>query len=926
MPQIALALMSLLLTVSVHAQAETLGPFSPNPCVAVYLAVDGEPCEIAVFVKQASVSPGDRFLVRLFDAGENLSFWRYTEFAEEDLCREFAGVEGVDLVPIAGAQAAGTLRFQGTFTLAPGGVHQLRVSTGFQPVGVTVETSRPIPWGVCFQNGDTRPWKDQPERLSIYVPDHAEELQISGGRGRLMSDDGLLADLIPGEPAVKVPVTRAREVWTLELDDPQRWSLRAAGFPVILCPSPEAARRIQASVITLPDGTVVCHRFQQRIQEILPTLLDEEHVGRTEDLIQPLSSRLDAWLADPLRNVFLVDGYLATIDKWLRTQNLDPTSHWSGSMDGWQEKAAAEYPENRWDRLRAVPGLYAGASNHYGAAGEHLAHAALYDDPTNPWFGRRELLTRAAAAALRDLTALAENEVWPGVADMDPYPGMMAFAMGQKTLPVYGVAAPHVPEDIRALWTEGVRRIVDRSFCDNLVSCRNQSSHYLVAFQSFADGSGLPEYETLARLYCRRWNAGMNDPGYHMERCGPDASYIGMTHWHEAVYYRMSGDPAILDSLRASYRFFNHTVGPEPDGRILGGFNFNHRVGEGFYGEQWGGAKGIIDDVLPEVGVWAGPEPSAGEHERRRHEAADRIRAFMEDPKHPLYADITTWRYWGFTHSPERSGGFPCQEEQPFIRVFSDELVAVKRPAYYLSCYVGKPASEYYISDREEFRLPFPNDAESSGGELPDMRKVTPFLGGGLTGLWTEGFGHSIMTAAWAPTTHHGIIATLPGGRRMWEDYHAHTHDLDETSGTLTIRGKIEGVPVDYIRTYTFADDHLGVDLTLSANEPVQFEAVVENIPVCRGEWKSRGSDLSAAGVSKGEVTAPEFRLTDTTGNGVRFDFGEPVDLNLVPEGLKAGGWRKLQFGRAEVSLPQSLQPGQPVRLAYQVWPVTPME
>jgi len=50
------------------------------------------------------------------------------------------------------------------------------------------------------------------------------------------------------------------------------------------------------------------------------------------------------------------------------------------------------------------------------------------------------------------------------------------------------------------------------------------------------------------------------------------------------------------------------------------------------------------------------------------------------------------------------------------------------------------------------------------------------------------------------------------------------------------------------------------------------------------------------------------------------------VDLNLVPEGLKAGGWRKLQFGRAEVSLPQSLQPGRPVRLAYQVWPVTPME
>ncbi|NSW55468.1 MAG: hypothetical protein HPY44_05605 [Armatimonadetes bacterium] len=73
-------------------------------------------------------------------------------------------------------------------------------------------------------------------------------------------------------------------------------------------------------------------------------------------------------------------------------------------------------------------------------------------------------------------------------------------------------------------------------------------------------------------------------------------------------------------------------------------------------------------------------------------------------------------------------------------------------------------------------------------------------------------------------------------------------------------------------------------------------------------------------------MTAPEFRLTDTTSNGVRVTLGEPMALSLVPEGLKTDGWRKLQFGRAEVSLPQSLQPGQPVRPAYQVCPVTPGE
>lgn len=925
--RVQLALISATLTLlSLAAAAESLGPFAPRPVVAVYLAVDDEPCEITVSVTQEAVKDGDRFLLRLFDAQENLSFWRYTQFAEEDLCQEFAGNEGIDLVPLETARAQGPTRLEETFTLAPGGVYQLRVTTGFQPVGVRIETSRPLPWGVSFQNGEASPWEGQPETFSLYIPARAEELELSGGPGRVMSDGRMLAELTAENRSAKVPVARTGEVWSITLNDPKRWTLRAAGLPAILCPNPESAARIQGSLVTLPDGTVVCHRFQERILELLPGLLDKTLVGETEELVQPLSSRLEAWLADPLRNVILVDGYLATIEKSLRSQNLDPASHWSGSLDGWRDKAAAQAPENRWDRLRAIGGLYAGASSHYGNAAEHLAHAALTDDPTNPYFGKRELLMRAAAAALRDLAALAENEVWNGIADMDPYPGMMAFAMGQKTLPVFGVAAPHMPEEVRAVWTEGVRRIVDRSYCDNLVSARNQSSHYLVAFQAFADGSGLPEYQTLARLYCRRWNAGMSAPGYHMEACGPDASYIGMTHWHEAVYARMSDDPAILESLRRSYRFFNHTVGPEPDGRVLGGFNFNHRVGEGFYGEQWSGAKGIADDLLPEVGVWAGPEPSPDALEKRRNEAAERIRKFMEAPSHPLYADITSWRYWGFAPAPDRSGVFPCQEEEPFIRVFGDELIAVKRPAYYLSCYVGKPAAEFYIRYRENFRLPFANDAEDSGGELPDMRKVTPFLGGGLTGLWTEGFGHSIMTAAWAPTTHHGITATLPGGRRMWEDYHAHSFTLDEAAGTLTIRGKIEGVPVDYVRAYTFADDHLKVDLTLEASAPAELEALVENIPVCRGEWKLRGSELSAGGVSSGEVTAPEFQLLDSAGHGVRFAFGEPLRLNLVPDGLKTGGWRKLQFGRVEVCLPETLQPGQPVRLSYQVWPVAPQE
>ena len=33
----------------------------------------------------------------------------------------------------------------------------------------------------------------------------------------------------------------------------------------------------------------------------------------------------------------------------------------------------------------------------------------------------------------------------------------------------------------------------------------------------------------------------------------------------------------ILDAVRRPYRFLNYTVAPEPDGKMPGGFNFNHR-------------------------------------------------------------------------------------------------------------------------------------------------------------------------------------------------------------------------------------------------------------------------------------------------------------------------------------------------------------
>ncbi|OGV68878.1 MAG: hypothetical protein A3K19_06650 [Lentisphaerae bacterium RIFOXYB12_FULL_65_16] len=903
----------LIATLTHTVSAVPLGRFAPAPALSLYLVNDATPCELRITVRHGQTQAPDRVLVRLLGPDEQVCFWKYIEYVPAaDLLPDMA--PGIELRDAASAPQPGDAIIDQTLPLSRAGVYQLRVSVGEGNGTVDIELSRELPYGVSFQNGDYRPWCEA-AKLYAYIPPHAETLNLR--KGPVVVRDAAGAELarLAADGSADIAVKATDVVWELEFPQPKDWCLRAAPFPFILCPSADAARAIRASVETLADGTVVCHKFQARIAALLPALLAPDKVGTAEDLIVPLATCRDAWLAEPTRNLLLKDGYLPAVEHWLRQQNVDPSSHWSGCMDGWQDKVDLPAPDGRWDRFCVVPGANAGVSPHYGLAAEHLARAALTDSPTSPYRGKAQLLYRAAAACLRDLMALSEAETWPGTADLDPYPGNMAFTVAQKTLPPFGFVAPHLPEDIRAVWTDAVRHIIDRHITDSLVTCRNQSSHWLVAHQAFADGTGDPVYRDMAKVFARRWCRGQHPAGFHMEATGPCSSYIGMTHWHEAVYVRMSTDPAVIESVRRGYRFFNHTVAPEPDGqRILGGFNFNHRVGEGFYGEQWSGAKGILDD-LPEIGLWAAPPPTPEQIE----EAKAKIEAFLAKPAKPPYADISNWRYLAWCE-PNRSMVFPALEPEPFIRVFADELVAVKRPGYYAVCYVGKPAAgDHYIRGRENLRVPFADGIEGNGGVLPEVRKITPFLGGGLTGFWTPAYGHALMAADWAPTTHHGLIATQPDGNRYWEDYFAHTHQLDEAAGKLSFQGQVEAQPLDYQRNYWFGDQAIDVELILTARQDVTLQRLVENLPFVRGGWKARGAQFAATGVSTGDVEADRFTVTDTTGAGVEVVLDSKHKLRLVPEGLKAGGWRQLQFGRIEIELPATLKAGEGVVLAYRI-------
>jgi hypothetical protein len=891
----------------------TLGPFQPSPALALYFLGDGRPAKARITVRRVKPALSERAMVRAFDPDERLTFWRYVEALASE----------------AGAPASAPLLDE-EVAIEGEGVSQVRIVAGAENSLVTVVSSRKLGWGVSFQNGSFRPWVGQPATLYAFVPPHAVEMHVSGGPVSI-SDGPVTVHASTSEsaPFSVVPIARTETPWRVDFPRTERWSLRVAGLPFILSPSEEVARRIKGSVETLGDGTALCHRFQRRIADLLPKLLAPESVGRAEDLTVPLANRRGS-IRDPARDALALGdyGFLSRIDWDLRNQNLDASDHWGGAIDGWQRRRGLASPANRWDTFLGVEGMW-GASAAFSSAAETLAWGALVEAPLNRYRGKTALLYRAAASALRDLMVVGQDETLPGSgAELDNYPGRMAFVLAEKVVPVYELAAPHMPPVVYDTWTEAVRHLVDRSYPDPLVSTRNQSAHYLLAYEAFARGSGDIRYAVLARSYARRFIEGLAPAGYAPEAEGPDASYSGISHYYMAIYERQSGDAMMLDAIRRSYRFWNRTVAPEPDGVLLGTSSFSHRTASGFDREQYGGARNLVDDRVPEVARWR-KAPT----ERETEEARRALEHWVDEPPPPLEPsrvsrNLLTRKFVYYVNQPSKAP-WPAADPAPAFEELGGEVVAVRRPAYYALVFVGRPAPDpWYIRDRERFRLPLDGNAESAGG-LVDIHgakgvgTVTPYVGGGLSLFWTPHYGTSVSGMNWAPSTHHGVVATDVAGRRSWEDYFATTHEAHPDRWELDVRGRLEGHPLSYVRRYDFQPGGVRVHLVVRAERACSLQSLVENIPIALGPIKSRGATIAADGERDGRALTGGWTVVARDGDGVAFRLDHARQLHIVRSGLQD---EKLQVGRVEVALPHKLRGGEEVVLDYEISPLAVRE
>lgn len=825
------------------------GPFNTDG-MGFYFVHHGGPFEVECTVQADApfTNAGyDRlfrnvFIARFFDAEENLAHWSYHEFREGE--------------PLEKA-----LRHD--FGDAPPGIYQVRVAaTMNSQLMVDVDSQPAASFGVLPLRTHLRSSSlEQFASAYFYIPPGAKEdipgraLRAVGRqghyvarmtnttRGTLLDENGEVLLELQNNTTHQVPVERTGVVWQLQLP-----ALRPVGhahfgqagaFDAILCPDEETARNIGGNVHLTPDGRAFPHRFQARMWEWTRNLTPEDLEVNPR---RPMLELEDEWMGEPRRQWLLGGwGAFTQIPHVLREQTLD-NPNWGYSMSG------------------------------------ALAVAYTLDKPFNPYVGDPGIRNRLLLAEFTRWMRLRESgalmDTWHGHSGADSFAGT-SFA--------YGLAAQSVEdEELRGLWTTGVRAMMDR-FPHHRMSPENQSTHWLLNLLHLNEGIGTDQYAPVVENYARmlldpEYNGPMR-AGYLMESYGPDATYQGLSACHVGWYYRRTGDPLGKEALERIYALFNHTVGPEPDGgRPIGASHFSHRTPGSWAQRQYGGGTLMMADEMPGAAAWhQGYDASDPDLiEQVNAQLRDDLRTYYGEPGAEPPRGFSSYRYvTRYLYSPERAlpdAAFPMVESERFDRDFDGQFYAVRRPAYYALVYAGKPDPRVQRIRRRD---------------VPEG--VQRRTGGGLSLFWTPGFGVGVVSANWNAYVNQMVRVDAADGKVDWPDYWSLEAEYDEEAGVLRSTSRLMHLPVEVIRTTTFADDALEQYVVLRADGNLPIRKAVEQLPfpmkasLMVGENGEERPNVWFLGEEGWTQTAPPRSraawLGAEGGEGVLVDFQRPTEV-----------------------------------------------
>lgn len=883
------------------------GPFRCD-AAAFYFVHHGGPLSVNVRLERGKPDPMDAMLVRLSDAEERLVGWNYKTYWAVDPPSEALSFRVND---------------------GKAGVYILRVVTRGKFL-VDVETDPLVSFGIFPMRTQLYAAKpDQFRDAFVYVPPRSEKLVLKtyGDATVAVRDESGQGILTLEKDGQQEAVIRKTDVvWRFDVARSGETAyLMHRGFPMILCPDEATARNIRGSVEFAPDGTLLYHKCQLAMWRWMRSL-------RKEDLAvepRPLADLEAEWLRPPLppkTHLLGPYGVMTHVPYLLRCQNLDPNSMWYGALENWKEYAPKGV-DGRWDRETAYdkPTL-----NPAGWTGP-LAAAYWLDEPFNPYRKDARLRNRLALAAFADLLKVHEDGTLKnaGDGDMDPYSSSTGFPFNHNYVVPYALAVKDMPGEAQEIWTEGIRLLADR-YPFHRVSCENQSSHWPMGQYLIALGSGLEGYRRMAHDFI----VGMNRPeynpfmktGYQQEAYGPDSTYQGLGACLQAVYYRYSRDESAKDGLRILYNFFNHTVAPEPDGYVWGANNFAHRTKYAWQHPQYDAGRLLMAGELPEAGVWKMDQDLSNPDLVKK--AEETIRAWIhKTPDDAWFAGnnggiggaVYAGPFFQYLFYPERilPGKLPVLQSDRFDKNFNDEFIAIRRPTYYALTYVGHTADEW---TRPRHKMARDAMVQRSGG--------------GLSLFWTPDYGNGIVSMNYSALANHMVRADMEGtveheyrGEKhtspkcLWPDYFALRHTYDAEKRALVATTRMMDLPVALRRTTLYEEDGVRQELEAAFEGDVRVLRLVENIPLLQNKEGVRYRFRSADGVWD---DAPGARrgaawVGDGKGNGVLFEFEEPVTLALGPEANQKWYNETQRMTPLEVDLGKEHKAGNHVVVRYRI-------
>jgi hypothetical protein len=666
------------------------------------------------------------------------------------------------------------------------------------------------------------------------------------------------------------------KVWKLSTGNSR---LAMGGMPWILCGDAETAKAINGSLEQSSDGKYFAHKYQVKMHEWMQNLTDKELE------VKPYDPRKYAkeFKNDPYSGWLLGDwGLMTHIDQIVKRQILD-----------------RNIGVNKFGHAQ------------YGESPNHTALAAVYtlDRSFNPYYKDPAIARRMLLADFRVLLCLKENDTLYN--DWNQYSGGDAIGWA-RVCSSFGYAGAMLKGDpMWKEWQEGMTRIADR-FSMFRVSCENQSSHWLYIYLMLAQGTGNPVYRQLAKEYATGLCIPENNPflktGYQQEAFGPDATYQGLGACYQAVYFLKTGDENVKKALSIIYNFFNHTVAPEPDGKVFGASNFSHRTAGSWVNRQYNGGVYLLAGILPEAAAWRRKGISPPPAETFLKQLPFPASKYTESPH---LMDYATSIFSGFENyqlgavSTLPGAKFPVESSQNFTRNFNNEFIAVRRPAYYALVYCGKTAEEWTKQRRK----------------LKPENKKPVYKWNQIQGLsmfWTPKYGNGILAMNWNGNTPQMIRADLPDGKCSFPDYWSLESKYDEKENALSLKNDLVDLPVTVTRKIGFSDKGIEQDIALSFNDDVKVKDLYEQIPFLKNKtglkisFKINGKWSETPGVAKA------IKFIDAKGNGFELIFDEPHDCDFGPEST----YRKQLMGSIRIYLGKEFKKGQNLSLKYSISPI----